>query len=104
MAKRALIAQASGGAEILDGFSPFEPEKMTPVLADCDVILTFRIPKDVATRAPRLKWIHLMSAGHGNAFALMQTHRVVWLANAAAMAINGGVELPLLKPAVEIRR
>jgi phosphoglycerate dehydrogenase-like enzyme len=61
--QRALIRDASGGAEILDGFSPFEPEKMDPVLADCDVMVTFRVPRDIARRAPKLKWIHLMSAG-----------------------------------------
>jgi phosphoglycerate dehydrogenase-like enzyme len=29
----------------------------------CDVLLTFRVPDDVATRAPGLKWIQLLSAG-----------------------------------------
>ncbi len=36
---------------------------MEPVLADCDIMVTFRVPKDLARRAPKLKWIHLMSAG-----------------------------------------
>ncbi len=67
--QRALIQEASGGAEILDGFSPFEPEKMEPLLADCEVMLTFRVPKDLARRAPKLKWIHLMSAGVEHALA-----------------------------------
>jgi phosphoglycerate dehydrogenase-like enzyme len=61
--QRALISEMSGGAEILEGFNPFEPEKMEPALADCDIMVTFRVPKDLARRAPRLKWIHLMSAG-----------------------------------------
>ena len=61
--QRALISETSAGAEILDGFNPFEPEKMEPVLADCDIMVTFRVPKDLARRAPKLKWIHLMSAG-----------------------------------------
>jgi phosphoglycerate dehydrogenase-like enzyme len=61
--QRSLIHEASGGAEILDGFSPFEPEKMDPMLPDSDVMVTFRVPKDLARRAPKMKWIHLMSAG-----------------------------------------
>ncbi len=61
--QRTLIREASGGAEILDGFSPFEPEKMEPALADCDIMVTFRVPNELARRAPGLKWIHLMSAG-----------------------------------------
>jgi len=31
--------------------------------AGCDVMLTFRVPQDIATRAPALKWIQLLSAG-----------------------------------------
>jgi phosphoglycerate dehydrogenase-like enzyme len=67
--QRALIQEASPGAEILDGFNPFEPEKMDPVLGDCEVMITFRVPKDLAQRAPKLKWIHLMSAGVEHALA-----------------------------------
>src|SRR5260370_42699589 len=61
--QRSLIHEASGAAEILDGFSPFEPEIMDPVLPDTDVMMTFRDPTDLARRPPKMKWIHLMSAG-----------------------------------------
>jgi phosphoglycerate dehydrogenase-like enzyme len=67
--QRALIQKASAGAEIADGFSPFEPEKMEPALADCDIMVTFRVPADLARKAPKLKWIHLMSAGVEHAVA-----------------------------------
>ncbi len=67
--QRELIQQASGGAEILEGFNPFEPDKMEPVLADCDIMVTFRVPENLARKAPRLRWIHLMSAGVEHALA-----------------------------------
>src|SRR5579875_247555 len=67
--QRALIQEASGGAEILEGFSPFEPQRMEPALADCDVMVTFRVPAALASKAPKLKWIHLMSAGVEHALA-----------------------------------
>ncbi len=67
--QRALIQDASGGAEILEGFSPFEPDKMEPALADCDIMVTFRVPADLARKAPKLTWIHLMSAGVEHALA-----------------------------------
>jgi phosphoglycerate dehydrogenase-like enzyme len=67
--QRAQIQDASGGAEILDGFNPFEPDKVEPVLGDCDIMVTFRVPADLARKAPRLKWIHLMSAGAEHAVA-----------------------------------
>jgi phosphoglycerate dehydrogenase-like enzyme len=67
--QRALIEDAAAGAELLDGFNPFEPGAMEPVLADCDIRVTFRVPHDLARRAPKLKWIHLMSAGAEHALA-----------------------------------
>jgi len=67
--QRALIQDASGGAEIVDGFNPFEPDKMEPALAGCDVMVTFRVPAELARKAPGLKWIHLMSAGAEHAVA-----------------------------------
>jgi phosphoglycerate dehydrogenase-like enzyme len=67
--QRELIREASGGAQIVDGFSPFEPDKLEPALADSDVMVTFRVPDGIARKAPRLKWIHLMSAGVEHAIA-----------------------------------
>jgi phosphoglycerate dehydrogenase-like enzyme len=67
--QRELIQGVSGGAEILDGFNPFETDKMEPALAGCDIMVTFRVPVDLAHKAPKLKWIHLMSAGVEHALA-----------------------------------
>ena len=61
--QRAQIAQVCGNAEILEGFKPFDPEQMAPVLENCEVMVTFRVPRDLPSRAPRLRWVHLMSAG-----------------------------------------
>ena len=45
-----------------------------------------------------------MRAGHRDALALIQAHRVIRLADAAAMAVDRADELALLEPAVEIGR
>jgi phosphoglycerate dehydrogenase-like enzyme len=68
-AQRALIREACGGAQIVEGFNPFEPAKLEPELAGADVMVTFRVPAGLATKAPALKWIHLMSAGVEHAVA-----------------------------------
>jgi phosphoglycerate dehydrogenase-like enzyme len=67
--QRALIRAASGGAQIVEGFNPFEPAKLEPELADADIMVTFRVPNGLAIKAPQLKWIHLMSAGVEHALA-----------------------------------
>lgn len=67
--QRELIHYNCGGAEILDGFNPFESDKLEPLLGDCDVLVTFRVPAGLARKAPRLKWVHLMSAGVEHAIA-----------------------------------
>jgi len=41
----------------------FDAEVMEPHLGDCDVMVAYTIPRDLPTRAPRLKWLHCMAAG-----------------------------------------
>lgn len=71
-AQRKLIADACPGAELVDPSqipqrkdrpSMFDSEVMAPHFADCDVIVTYTIPKDLVARSPRLKWVHCMAAG-----------------------------------------
>src|SRR5579885_2442009 len=71
-AQRKLIADACPGADLADPTrvaerkarqSMFDSEVMAPHFADCDVLLTYTMPKDLVARAPRLKWIHCMAAG-----------------------------------------
>jgi phosphoglycerate dehydrogenase-like enzyme len=70
--QRGLIREACPGAELLDptqvpGRKPkhpmFDAEAMESHLHDCEVMLTYIIPRDLVTRAPRLKWLHCMAAG-----------------------------------------
>lgn len=43
-------------------------EEIAAMLANgCDVMLTFRMPDDLARRAPNLKWVQLLSAGADHA-------------------------------------
>jgi phosphoglycerate dehydrogenase-like enzyme len=61
-AQERLIADMSGAAvahrtcRTIDETADF-------IATGCDVLLTFRVPDDVATRTPGLKWIQLLSAG-----------------------------------------
>jgi phosphoglycerate dehydrogenase-like enzyme len=70
--QRALILKACPGADLVDptqvaGRKPkhpmFDAEIMEPHLHDCEVMLTYIIPKDLIRRASRLKWLHCMAAG-----------------------------------------
>jgi phosphoglycerate dehydrogenase-like enzyme len=42
---------------------PAAQEQFDALLADAEVIFAFRLPRDVLARAPKLKWIQVMSAG-----------------------------------------
>jgi len=42
---------------------PAAREQLDARLAEAEVIFTFRFPRNVLSRAPRLKWIQVMSAG-----------------------------------------
>src|SRR5579875_968504 len=69
--QRKLIMEACPGADLVDptqvperkAKSMFDSEVMAPHLHDCDVMLTYTIPKDLIARAPRLRWLHCMAAG-----------------------------------------
>ena len=62
-AQRAVISQAAPGAELVDRQCKSPDEFSELVSGGCDVLMTFRMPHDLAQRAPGLKWIQLLSAG-----------------------------------------
>jgi phosphoglycerate dehydrogenase-like enzyme len=62
-AHRVAILNAVPGADLADRQCRTVEEVSEFVSAGCDVMLTFRVPNDIATRAPGLKWIQLLSAG-----------------------------------------
>jgi phosphoglycerate dehydrogenase-like enzyme len=62
-AHRATILTAVPGAELADRQCRTAEEVGELVGAGCDVLLTFRVPNDIADRARGLKWIQLLSAG-----------------------------------------
>ena len=62
-AHRTAILNAVPGADLADRQCRTVEEVSEFVSAGCDVMLTFRVPNDIATRAPGLKWIQLLSAG-----------------------------------------
>jgi phosphoglycerate dehydrogenase-like enzyme len=62
-AHRTAILNAVPGADLADRQCRTVEEVSEFVRAGCDVMLTFRVPNDIATRAPDLKWIQLLSAG-----------------------------------------
>jgi len=66
-AHRAAISSAVAGAEIVDRQCRTEEEVNEIVGGGCDVMVTFRVPEDVADRAPGLRWIQLLSAGADHA-------------------------------------
>ncbi|HEY2105992.1 MAG TPA: NAD(P)-dependent oxidoreductase, partial [Candidatus Binataceae bacterium] len=70
--QRRLILEACHAADLVDPtqvtgrqakHALFDAEVMGPHLADCDVMVAYAIPKELVTRAPRLKWLHCMAAG-----------------------------------------
>ena len=66
---RDTIQQACPEAEMLfpetriDGNNPYRPTLVDSRISDCDVILGHVNPEGLAQAAPRLKWVHLTSAG-----------------------------------------
>ncbi|HZC46723.1 MAG TPA: D-2-hydroxyacid dehydrogenase [Candidatus Acidoferrum sp.] len=62
-AHRAAILEAVPGAELADRQCRTVEEAAEFVSSGCDVMLTFRVPNDIAERARGLKWIQLLSAG-----------------------------------------
>ncbi len=68
-AHRALITAAVPGAELLDRQCRSPEEFSELVSGGCDVLLTFRMPRDLFDRAPGLRWIQLLSAGADHALS-----------------------------------
>ncbi len=66
-AHRAAISSAIAGVEIVDRQCRTEEEVNEIVGGGTEVMLTFRVPDDVADRAPGLRWIQLLSAGADHA-------------------------------------
>ncbi len=62
-AQRAAILNAVPGADVADRQCRTVEEVSEFVAGGCDVMLTFRVPNDIANRARGLKWIQLLSAG-----------------------------------------
>src|SRR5208337_919124 len=62
-AQRAAILNAVPGADVADRQFRTVEEVSEFVAGGCDVMLTFRVPNDIANRARGLKWIQLLSAG-----------------------------------------
>jgi phosphoglycerate dehydrogenase-like enzyme len=62
-ALRAAISNAVAGVEIVERQCRTQEEVNELVGGGGEVMLTFRVPDDVADRAPSLRWIQLLSAG-----------------------------------------
>src|SRR5277367_2429092 len=63
-AQRAAVASAVPSVELADRQCRTAEETADLIRTNgCDVLLTFRVPNDVAKLAPGLKWIQLLSAG-----------------------------------------
>jgi phosphoglycerate dehydrogenase-like enzyme len=66
-AHRATILNAVPGAELVDRQIRSAQEFSQLLSGGCDVLLTFRLPRDARDRAPGLRWIQLLSAGADHA-------------------------------------
>jgi phosphoglycerate dehydrogenase-like enzyme len=62
-AQRDAILSAVPGADLADRQCRTAEEVTELAAGGCDVMLTFRVPNDIVTRARGLKWIQLLSAG-----------------------------------------
>jgi phosphoglycerate dehydrogenase-like enzyme len=60
---RTAILNAAPGADLADRQCRTVEEVNELIGVGCDVLLTFRVPPDIATRARGLRWIQLLSAG-----------------------------------------
>jgi len=67
--QRQVIECASPGVELLfpktklETGSPYFPTVVDPLVKDCEVLLGHLNPKGLGEIAPRLRWIHMLSAG-----------------------------------------
>jgi phosphoglycerate dehydrogenase-like enzyme len=61
--ERRIVEQAAGDAEIVDRRCRSAADMVEAAEGGCDVLFGFRAPDELMRRAPRLKWIQLLSAG-----------------------------------------
>ncbi len=67
--QRQTVERASPGVELffpktkLETGSPYFPTVVDPLVRDCEVLLGHVNPKGLGEIAPRLRWIHMLSAG-----------------------------------------
>jgi len=67
--QRQIVERAVPGAELFypeikyETGSPYFPTVVDPAVRDCEVLLGHINPKGLGETAPRLRWIHLFSAG-----------------------------------------
>jgi phosphoglycerate dehydrogenase-like enzyme len=62
-AQREVLLAAAPGAEVLDRQCESLEEIAQLVRGGCDVLVTFRVPHALGELAPRLRWLHLLTAG-----------------------------------------
>lgn len=79
-AHRALIEQSLPGLEIVDRACRSNEEVCSLASGGCDVLLGFRMPEDLARHAPRLRWVHLLSAG--------ADHAAPWMRNSPGIPLT----------------
>lgn len=66
-AQRRLVEEAASGCQLIDRNCRSIDELSQSLDDSSEILLTFRVPRGVAQRAPRLKWIQLLSAGADHA-------------------------------------
>jgi phosphoglycerate dehydrogenase-like enzyme len=66
-AHRQRLCAAAPQAQVVDRVCRSNEEIAALVGDGCEVLLTFRIPDDLLTRAPGLRWVQLLSAGADHA-------------------------------------
>lgn len=68
-AQRNALRAAAPDADLADCGCRNNDEIAAMLSGGCDVMLTFRIPDDLLSRAPNLKWVQLLSAGADHALS-----------------------------------
>ena len=58
-----LLNQAVPPLEATSELWPPFPAELLPLLAETDVLFTLRIPSELRTKAPNLRWVHSLAAG-----------------------------------------
>ena len=84
--QRRIIEAAAGNAELVDRRCRSQAEMVEAAAKGCDVLFTLRVPDELMTRSPQLKWIQLMSAGADHILKGVLAER-----NAVAVTTGSGV-------------